>query len=109
MAAFGVKVTVIEPGGFSTDWGGASAKHTTPLSDYDGVREERARFRAARVAIQGDPAATRSAVLKIVDAEEPPLRVFFGENPLAMATNDYESRLATWRRWQPVSIEAQGT
>jgi NAD(P)-dependent dehydrogenase (short-subunit alcohol dehydrogenase family) len=109
VASFGVKVTVIEPGGFSTDWGGASAKHTTPLSDYDEVREERARFRAARVAVQGDPAATRAAVLKIVDAEDPPLRVFFGENPLAMATNDYESRLATWRKWQPVSIEAQGT
>jgi NAD(P)-dependent dehydrogenase (short-subunit alcohol dehydrogenase family) len=109
VASFGIKVTVIEPGGFSTDWGGASAKHTTALSDYDEVREERARFRAARVAVQGDPAATRAAVLKIVDAEEPPLRVFFGENPLAMATNDYESRLATWRKWQPVSIEAQGT
>jgi NAD(P)-dependent dehydrogenase (short-subunit alcohol dehydrogenase family) len=109
VAAFGIKVTVIEPGAFSTDWGGASAKHTTPFADYDEVREERARLRAARVAVQGNPAATGAAVLKIVDAEDPPLRVFFGENPLAMATNDYESRLATWRKWQPVSIEAQGT
>lgn len=108
VAAFGIKVTLIEPGGFSTDWGGASAHHTTPLPAYDQVLEERARFRAARVAVQGDPAATAAAVLKIVDAEEPPLRVFFGESPLGMATADYESRLATWRNWQPVSIEAQG-
>ena len=108
VARFGIKVTLIEPGAFSTDWGGPSAQHTTPLADYDEVREERARFRAARVAVQGDPVATRAGVLKIVDAEEPPLRVFFGAAPLAMATADYESRLATWRKWEPVSIEAQG-
>jgi NAD(P)-dependent dehydrogenase (short-subunit alcohol dehydrogenase family) len=108
VASFGIKVTLIEPGGFDTDWGGASAKHTTPLPDYEGVREEAARFRRARVALRGDPTATGSAILKIVDAEDPPLRVFFGETPLALATNDYESRLATWRKWQPVSIEAQG-
>jgi NAD(P)-dependent dehydrogenase (short-subunit alcohol dehydrogenase family) len=108
VASFGIKVTLIEPGGFDTDWGGASAKFTTPLPDYAGVREEGMRFRAARVALRGDPAATRSAILKIVDAEDPPLRVFLGEAPLAIANNDYESRLATWRKWQPVSIEAQG-
>jgi NAD(P)-dependent dehydrogenase (short-subunit alcohol dehydrogenase family) len=108
VAGFGIKLTVIEPGGYSTDWGGASAKHTTPLPAYDEVREERSRFRAARVRVQGDPVATRAAVLRIVDAAEPPLRIFFGDGPLAMATVDYESRLATWRKWEPVSIGAQG-
>lgn len=108
VAAFGIKLTIIEPAAFSTDWGGASARHTTELPDYDEVREEHARFRAARVRVQGDPMATRAAVLQIVDAEEPPLRVFFGDGPLAMATADYESRLATWRKWERVSIEAQG-
>ena len=56
----------------------------------------------------GDPAASAAAVLKIVDAEEPPLRVFFGAAPLAIATKDYESRLKTWNDWQPVSLLAQG-
>jgi NAD(P)-dependent dehydrogenase (short-subunit alcohol dehydrogenase family) len=108
VASFGIKVTLIEPGSYATDWGGASAKHTTPLPAYDSVREESARLRATRVAVQGDPVASRRALLKIVDAEEPPLRVFFGDGPLATATKDYESRLATWRKWEPVSIEAQG-
>jgi hypothetical protein len=44
-----------------------------------------------------------------VDAENPPLRIFFGEAPLAIATKDYESRLATWREWQPVSVAAHGS
>ena len=63
---------------------------------------------AARVSTPGDPAASAAAVLKIVDAEEPPLRVFFGAAPLAIATKDYESRLKTWNDWQPVSLLAQG-
>ena len=58
--------------------------------------------------VPGVPSATREAILRIVDAEIPPLRVFLGEQPLAIATADYESRLATWREWQPVSAAAQG-
>jgi hypothetical protein len=56
----------------------------------------------------GNPAATREAILKVVDAEEPPLRVFFGKAPLAIATADYESRLETWNEWQPVAEQAHG-
>ena len=48
------------------------------------------------------------AILRIVDAETPPLRMFLGEAPLGIATADYASRLATWREWQPVSVAAQG-
>ena len=109
VALFGIKVTLVEPAAYSTDWGGSSAKHATKLDVYEKVREQAAEARSKRVSNPGDPAATRSAILKVVDAENPPLRIFFGESPLAIATADYESRLATWREWQPVSIEAQGT
>ena len=47
-------------------------------------------------------------MLKIVDAPEPPLRVFFGELSLQLAKADYENRLKTWEEWQPVAVEAQG-
>jgi NAD(P)-dependent dehydrogenase (short-subunit alcohol dehydrogenase family) len=109
VADFGIKVTLIEPGGYSTDWGGASAKHSTPLADYDDFLVKAQAARAARFGTPGDPIATRAAVLQLVDADEPPLRIFFGDAPLAIATADYESRLATWREWQPVSILAHGT
>ena len=108
VAGFGVKVTLIEPGGYSTDWGGASAKHAAPLAAYDEFREQAAEARKARIGTPGDPVATREAVLKVVDAEHPPLRIFFGDGPLRTATADYESRLAEWREWEPVSIEAHG-
>jgi NAD(P)-dependent dehydrogenase (short-subunit alcohol dehydrogenase family) len=107
VAGFGIKVTLIEPGGYSTDWGGSSAKRATPLPAYDELRERTIAWRAQR-GTPGDPVATRDAVLKIVDSENPPLRVFFGQAPLAIATADYESRLATWNEWQPLSVAAHG-
>ena len=108
VAGFGIKVTLIEPSGYSTDWAGSSARHATPLPAYDGVREQAAQARARRFPAPGDPAATRDAVLRLVDAPNPPLRLFLGEAPLGIATADYESRLATWRKWQPVAAAAQG-
>jgi NAD(P)-dependent dehydrogenase (short-subunit alcohol dehydrogenase family) len=106
--SLGIKVTIVEPGGYATDWGGSSAKHTTPIAAYDEAREQNARLRARRGANPGDPHATRTAILQIVDAPAPPLRVFFGDGPLAIATADYESRLALWREWEPLSIAAHG-
>ena len=107
VAGFGIHVTLIEPGGYSTDWSGPSAKHSEQNPDYSGVREA-AQNRRSAAASPGDPTATRQAILKVVDADEPPLRIFFGEVPLGIATDDYESRLAEWNEWQPVSVEAQG-
>ncbi|MEA2459694.1 MAG: hypothetical protein QOC95_2666 [Thermoleophilaceae bacterium] len=107
VGGFGIKVTLIEPGGYSTDWSGSSAKRATPLPAYDELRERTAAWRAQRGA-PGDPVATRDAVLQIVDSENPPLRIFFGEAPLGIATADYESRLATWNEWQPLSVAAHG-
>jgi NAD(P)-dependent dehydrogenase (short-subunit alcohol dehydrogenase family) len=108
IAPFGINVTLVEPASFSTDWAGSSSKHSTPLPDYTEVHEEAERVRSQRVSKPGDPKASAAAVLKIVDAPKPPLRVFFGERPLQLAKADYENRLKTWEEWQPVSIEAQG-
>ncbi|MDG4663605.1 SDR family oxidoreductase [Mycobacterium sp. 236(2023)] len=108
VADFGIHVTLIEPGGFSTDWAGPSSKHTQQLGAYDELRVKNEKWRAERTAKPGDPQASARALLKVVDASEPPLRVFFGELPLQLAKADYEGRLANWEQWQPVAVEAQG-
>ncbi len=103
---FGIHVTLIEPGGFTTDWGGASAKHAQLNDAYGAVREALVK---RRVALKpGEPIATAAAVMRVVDADPPPLRVFFGTAPLSIAEADYAQRLATWREWQPVAELAQG-
>jgi len=106
IAGFNIKVTLVEPGGFSTDWSGPSATHSEQMDVYSEVRKAAASRPSANN--PGNPTATRGAILKVVDAENPPLRVFFGKAPLDIATKDYQSRLATWNEWQPVSIEAHG-
>ena len=108
VAGFGITVTLIEPGGFSTDWSGSSAKTSQPLPEYADVHTAVAEARRTRMAQPGDPAATRGPILEIVDAEKPPLRVFFGTSPIGIAKADYASRIALWDEWQPLSERAQG-
>ncbi len=103
---FGIHVTLIEPGGFSTDWAGPSAKHAETLDAYEPLHEASRQRRAGNT--PGDPTASAAAIMRIVDADEPPLRAFFGTTPLGIAERDYEGRLATWREWQPVAELAQG-
>jgi NAD(P)-dependent dehydrogenase (short-subunit alcohol dehydrogenase family) len=102
--AFGIKVTLVEPAGYATDWAGPSAVHAEQSPAYEGVRAAMQRPAGKR----GDPSATREAILKVVDADEPPLRIFFGQGPLPVIKNEYAARLAEWEAWDDVSQAAFG-
>jgi NAD(P)-dependent dehydrogenase (short-subunit alcohol dehydrogenase family) len=106
VAGFGIKVTIVEPGGFATDWGGASAQRAAQMKIYDGAREKIAAVRSNST--PGDPNATGPAILKLVDATDPPLRIFLGTSGLPMTRAEYARRIETWEMWNDVSIEAQG-
>lgn len=106
VAGFGIKVTLVEPSGFATDWSGPSAKRATPLPAYDGARAAMEAFRSHNV--PGDPNATGPAILKVVDSPDPPLRIFFGSVGLPMMRAEYAKRIETWGKWNHVSMEAQG-
>jgi NAD(P)-dependent dehydrogenase (short-subunit alcohol dehydrogenase family) len=101
---FGIKVTLVEPAGYATDWAGPSAVHADRSPAYDGFRAAMARPAGKR----GDPAATRAAILRVVDAEEPPLRIFFGSGPLPLMRKEYAARIEEWERWDEVSQAAFG-
>lgn len=59
VAAFGIKVTLVEPTGFSTDWSGPSAAHAEPLPAYADYREQVQAMRKARIGTPGDPGRER--------------------------------------------------
>jgi NAD(P)-dependent dehydrogenase (short-subunit alcohol dehydrogenase family) len=105
-ASFGIKITLIEPGGYATDWAGSSAAHSQPNEAYDGMRAFLAdMFQSIE---PGDPDATTEAILKVVDAEEPPLRLVLGTFGLPIIRKTYKERLDTWSDWEEVSVAAQG-
>ncbi|MES5825422.1 SDR family oxidoreductase [Streptomyces sp. RG80] len=106
VAGFGIKVTLVEPGSFATDWGGSSATFSEHMPAYEELH-------AAVVAnlanvSNGDPTAAGPALLRVVDAENPPLRVFFGDFPLHFVPQVYAERMKTWEEWADVATEAQG-
>lgn len=105
VAPFGISVTIIEPTAYGTDWAGPSAVHADPLPAYEPLREAR---KSRPPMVSGDPQATAEAILAVVDAQEPPLRLFLGKAPIHIATADYERRIADWAAWQDVSDKAQG-
>lgn len=103
---FGIHVSLIEPNGFSTDWSGPSAVHTTAIPAYDPVK---AAFQAGLTEDSfGIPEATSDAVLKLVDSATPPLRLFLGKVALPWVEQVYTDRLATWQEWKDISALAHG-
>ena len=79
------------------------------MAVYDEVRANRFKRLGAVRSRPGDPQATGPAILELVDAEDPPLRVFLGSAPLEMIRPEYASRIETWERWNELSVRAQGS
>ena len=104
---FGIKVTLLEPGAYATSFGTpASRKMASAMDAYAALRKQvQARLSSIE---RGDPRATTEAVLKIVDAKDPPLRVILGNMILPAARSAYAARLANWEAWEAVSNAAQG-
>ena len=107
VAGFGIKVTLIEPGAYATEFGApGTGGMSTPLEAYAGVRNQV--FSGMSTMQRGDPQATAQAVLDLVDAENPPLRLMLGSHGLPQAREAYASRIAAWEAWQAVADAAQG-
>ena len=103
--ALGIRVTLVEPGVYATDFG-KSATIADVLEPYAELRTE---FRAHLTSLEfGDPVATAEAILKLVDSNNPPLRLALGSHILPRARAIYADRIATWEAWADVANAAQG-
>ena len=103
----GIRVTIIEPGGFRTDWGGSSMR-TPPVSeDYDLTVGAMNRYRAATVSQwPGDPARAAKIITDIVRLDEPPLRLLLGAGAVELAEEASKARAAEAEKWADVSRSA---
>ncbi|MFC5446679.1 SDR family NAD(P)-dependent oxidoreductase [Paenibacillus aestuarii] len=104
---FGIKVTLLEPGAFATDFGSPLSMKTSQVLEVYAELRNRVSIRLSTEE-RGDPKTTAEAILQIVDAEDPPLRFAVGAGVLPLVRGTYADRLATWETWEAVSNGAQG-
>lgn len=105
--AFNIKVTIIEPGAYATEFGSqASLKFAQGLDIYTSFKQ--AFFAGLQQLERGNPAATPAAIFTVVDTDNPPLRLFLGSHNLPSTRAVYEERLAVWEAWDDVAAAAQG-
>ncbi len=105
--AFGIKVTIIEPGAYATEFGSPeSLKFAAGMDIYTDFKQQF--FGTLQTMERGDPNATPEALFKMVDSPNPPLRFNLGSHNLSGTRKVYEERLATWEAWDDISRAAQG-
>ncbi|UBU17951.1 oxidoreductase [Nonomuraea gerenzanensis] len=103
----GVKVTIIEPGGFRTDWGGSSMTTLPSHADYDQTVGEMDRYRESTVDTwAGDPDRAAKIIADVVELAEPPLRLLLGAGAVEMADRSSKARAAEAEQWAEVSRSA---
>jgi NAD(P)-dependent dehydrogenase (short-subunit alcohol dehydrogenase family) len=104
-APFGVRVTIVEPGGIRTDWAGSSMHVDEVRDDYRptvGAFMENAR--KSHDAARGDPARMAQAVLQVAAMPDPPLRLLLGSDAVYVAELVAEQRAAEDAKWRAVSV-----
>lgn len=107
VAPLGINVTIVEPALFKTDWSGSSAKHAQPNAAYAEGHQAFDTLIREMETEAGEPHATAAVLLRLVDDDEPPMRVFFGSPALTMAKGAYHERLLNWEKYQQLAIDAQ--
>ena len=100
---FGINVTLLEPNGYASNiWHTGISSESNPV--YDDLKKA---FSEAETSF-GKVEATAPAIVKLVESENPPLRLLLGKVALSFVKQSYEQRLALWEKWNDVSVEAHG-
>lgn len=104
----GIKVTIIAPSGFRTDWAGRSANESAKtISDYAPTAEvNKNNMRNASGNQSGDPVRGAAAIINITEVENPPLRLLIGEASLNNARLKLEAQKKDYDTWAETSINA---
>jgi NAD(P)-dependent dehydrogenase (short-subunit alcohol dehydrogenase family) len=105
VASFGIRVTALAPGQFRTDWAGRSMDRTArSIADYDAIMDPIRSARQAKSGNQpGDPVKAAQALLALVDAPTPPVRLFLGEDALGLVEQKLEGMRGEIARWEELS------
>lgn len=107
VASSGIKVTIIEPSGFRTDWGGrSSAKTPTAIPAYEATAGQVIAGTEHAGSEPGDPAKAAEALITVAELEQPPLRLLLGQAAYHVATNKFNTLLQSIEEWKDTTIGA---
>ena len=105
IAPLGIRLTIVEPGGFRTDWAGESMSFARKIDDYEqtvGVREKL--FRDPDFKLMGDPAKAARVMIDVVNHPEPPLHLILGSEAVNLLKKSEAVKQAEFEKWLPVSV-----
>ena len=108
VAPLGIKVTIVEPSGFRTDWAGRSASETrSGIADYaDTAWKNIQNLRASSGKQPGDPVRAAAAIIDAVESPNPPLRLLLGKAALKGARIKLDMLKRDFDAWEQTTVNA---
>jgi NAD(P)-dependent dehydrogenase (short-subunit alcohol dehydrogenase family) len=105
---FGIKVTVVEPSGFRTDFltPGSLAQTAAGIADYQAVKDSRDRYLSANGQQPGDPDRAAEIFITMAESAAPPIHLFLGADAYNRAAEKLKGMFAELEQWKPVTISA---
>jgi NAD(P)-dependent dehydrogenase (short-subunit alcohol dehydrogenase family) len=103
VAPLGIHVTIVEPGGFDTDWAGASMTSHDLREEYEASIGWRRQYRSEAFTPPGDPAKAAQAILRISELPEPPLRLLLGSDAYEVVRVADRARIASDEQWEELT------
>src|SRR6201993_3116555 len=101
----GIKVTIIEPGGFRTDFAGSSTAIREGRPEYDSTIGAVARFQRDYNGVQpGDPVRAAAVVIHVASLDEPPLRLLLGSDAVHIVEQADLARIEADKKWRDLSV-----
>lgn len=105
IAPLGIKLTIVEPGGFRTDWAGDSMTYAPLLPDYESTVGARMKlFQSPGFQLIGDPAKAAQAMIAVTEHPEPPLHLVLGSEAVDILKRAEAVKQAEFEKWLPVSL-----
>jgi NAD(P)-dependent dehydrogenase (short-subunit alcohol dehydrogenase family) len=105
VAPLGIHVTSVEPGGFRTDWAGASMSYAPRVEGFETTVDQRVEFIASgRFIPVGDPDKAAKVMIDLVEHPEPPVHLVLGSEAIGILKQADAARQAELEKWLPVSL-----
>ncbi len=107
VSSFGIKITIIEPSGFRTDFAGRSIHKTPPMKEYDeSLNYTRNYYQTINGNQPGDPNKAVDAIIQMANHPQPPLRLVLGVNALQRVQKKLEQYVTEMSEWKEVTLDA---